>query len=72
MSEAELNDCLDDSFKIPISKTFISKNNKIDINFNDDDEFDNFEIKEREIGSDDIYIGPSEDDLLDEDLLKEN
>lgn len=72
MSEAELNDCLDDSFKIPISKTFISKNNKTDINFNDDDEFDNFEIKEREIGSDDIYIGPSEDDLLDEDLLKEN
>lgn len=68
MSESELDDVMDDTFKIPnvgiIKSTDI--NNKIDFSF--DDEMDNFHNTERNINND-INSNFPEDDEMDSDLL---
>lgn len=56
MSELELDDALDDSFKIPITgtiKSTISINSKIDFSF--DDEMDNFSKNIRNVGDLDSF-----------------
>lgn len=73
MSELELDDALDDSFKIPITgtiKSTISINSKIDFSF--DDEMDNFSKNIRNVGDLDSIKDCADDDELDEDLLNKN
>lgn len=73
MSELELDDALDDSFKIPITgtiKSTISINSKIDFSF--DDEMDNFSKNIRNVGDLDSIKECTDDDELDEDLLNKN